>query len=130
MVQITRHGTTSEAAMSWERLRSLLLRAGVPFDLFEPVRDLLKAPASVQRNDALDRLATAVEENGANGTTRHRLLPALATGDAHARRLALELSARLPPLDASLIEPLRPLLRDRHLPAAVRLEAAVALTRA
>src|SRR4029079_12050131 len=28
---------TREAGMSWERLRSTLLRGGVPFDLFEPV---------------------------------------------------------------------------------------------
>src|SRR5262249_3207521 len=61
--------------------------------------------------------------------TLPRLFPALAAGDAHARRLALELSARVPPLEISLIELLRPLLRDRRLPAAARVEAAVAMTR-
>src|SRR5437867_3788932 len=122
-------GATCEALMSWERLRPQLLRAGVPFDLFEPLRDVLAAPASTQRADALGHLAAAVEQSLADGSTVARLFPALAAGDKDARRLALELTERLTPLDPSSVELLRPLLRDRHLPAAARLEAAVALTR-
>src|SRR6266480_223784 len=107
--------------MSWERLRSTLLLGGVPFDVFEPVREALTAPPP-QREETLRRLAAAVQENDGNGSTLPRLFPALTAGDAHARRLALDLSAYLPPLDASLIELLRPLLRDRRLPATARVE--------
>src|SRR5438093_9527928 len=114
--------------MSWERLRSTLLLGGVPFDLLEPVREALTALAP-QREESLRRVAEAVQQNDGNGSTLPRLFPALTAGDAHARRLALDLSAYLPPLDAALIELLRPLLRDRGLPAAARLEAAVAMTR-
>ncbi|HTK78278.1 MAG TPA: hypothetical protein VL371_23660 [Gemmataceae bacterium] len=114
--------------MSWEHLRSTLLRGGVPFDLFEPIQESLTATAP-RREESLRRLAAAVQPNGGNGSTLARLFAALIAEDAHARALALELAAYLPPLDASLIEPLRPLLRDRRLPAAARLEAAVAMTR-
>ena len=70
--------------MSWERLRSTLLLGGVSFDLFEPVREALSAPAP-QREESLRRLATAVQQNDGNGSTLPRLLPALTSGDAHAR---------------------------------------------
>src|SRR5262245_30066133 len=119
---------TDEALMSWERLRSTLLLAGVPFDLFEPLREALTASAP-KREETLRRLYAVIQQNGGNGSTLPRLFPALAAGDAHARRLALELSARVPPLEISLIELLRPLLRDRRLPAAALVEAAVAMTR-
>jgi hypothetical protein len=116
--------------MSWERLRSTLLRAGVPFDLFEPLRKALTTPASRQRDECVRGLVAVVEQNDGNGTTLHRLFTALAEGDAHARRLALDLVAHLPPLEVPSIELLRPLLRDRRLAGAARLEAAVAMTRA
>src|SRR5262245_12819928 len=115
--------------MSWERLRSTLLRGGVPFELFDPLRAALTTTSSPQRDESLRRLAVFVEQNVGNGSLLNRLFPALASGDAHARRLALDLVAHLPPLDAELIEHLRPLLRDRRLPAAARMEAAVAMTR-
>lgn len=115
--------------MSWERLRSTLLRGGVPFELFDLLRAALAMSISPQRDESLRRLATFVEQNGGNGSLLNRLFPALASGDTHARRLALDLAVHLPPLDASLIEVVRPLLRDRRLPAAARMEAAVAMTR-
>jgi hypothetical protein len=116
--------------MSWERLRSRLLRTGVPFDLFEPLRESLTLPNSPQRQESLRRLADVVEQNAGDGSPLARLFTGLAAGDAEARRLALELAAQLPPLDAALIDLLRPLLRDRHVPGAARIEAAVAMTRA
>src|SRR5262249_19699983 len=119
---------TDEALMSWERLRSTLLRAGVPFDLFEPLREALTPPPE-RPEESLQRLAAAVEQNNGNGSTPPRPIPDLVTGHAHARRLAPELAAPLAPLDAALVGQLRPLLRDRHLPAAARVEAAVAMTR-
>jgi hypothetical protein len=114
-----------DAAIAWDRLRPELARAGVPPILFPPLYEVIHAPAA-RRDAALRTAAAALQPDGHAG----RVLAALATSDRReVRRLALELASRLPPLDAATVERLRPLLRDRHIPAAVRLAAAVALTR-
>lgn len=112
--------------MAWDRLRPLLLRTGVPSNLFEPIRAVLDATSGEQRTILVRQLVPALTVDGHAA----RLLRALAAGGQDARRLGLELVAVLPaPLDPAIIQRLRPLLRDRRLPAPARLAATEALTR-
>src|SRR5579871_2813048 len=116
--------------MAWEVLQPILERGGIAAhapELLAPIRQVTLSENADQRRKALDALAAAVGANGVAG----RLLNVLA-GDksADARRLALEVAARLPaPLPGGAVPRLRPLLRDRRVPAHVRMASALALLR-
>jgi hypothetical protein len=117
--------------MAWQLLEPILRRAGFAHDapqLLAPLRRAADAGDRPGRDRALNAAAAALAANGHAAA----LLRALAGADEPtARRLALELAARLPASpDSALLDDLRPLLRDRRIPTAVRLAATAALARA
>src|SRR5438270_2860846 len=101
--------------MTWHVLKPILVREGIAGDaphLFETVQNVAQSGDELTRRQALSTAAAALSADG----DAARLLRALA-GDDHpaARRLALELAARLPAEPVRLTW-LRPLLRDRRIP--------------
>jgi hypothetical protein len=116
--------------MSWHVLEPILLRAGLARDapqLVAPLRQVAEADDLPARDRAL---AACVAALGGNGHAERFVRSLAEADDPAARRLALELLARLPAPDPTRMTGLRPLLRDRRLPLDDRLAAAVALARA
>jgi hypothetical protein len=116
--------------MAWRIVEPILQRDGIAADapgLLAPLRRAVDAGDRLGRRRALDAAAAALGSDGPAA----RLLAALAGSDEPAaRRIALELAARLPQVAGPLFKRLRPLLRDRQVPSAARLAAALALVRA
>jgi hypothetical protein len=116
--------------MFWHVLEPILLREGFARDaphFVEPLRQAAEAADPPARDRALAACAAAL---GGNGHAARFLGVLAGSEEPDARHLALELAARLPALpDPALVPALRALLRDRRLPPAVRLAAAVALVR-
>jgi hypothetical protein len=115
--------------MAWQIVGPILEREGIARDvpqLLAPLRAAVDATAPAARRRAL----TAAAKLGTDGHSE-RLLRALAGSDeVPARRLALELVARLPtPHEPTLTAWIRPLLRDRRIRSRVRVAAAARLFR-
>lgn len=116
--------------MAWHEVEPILRRDGLADtapELLAPLRLVAEAGDRPGRRHALDAAVAALGTDGRAA----RLVGALAEADAPAaRRLALELAARIPQLPPKTRQRLRPLLRDRYIPAAARVAAAVAFIRA
>jgi uncharacterized C2H2 Zn-finger protein len=113
--------------MAWSELASLLRRNGIEPDA-PPWIALVEAetPDGDNYQTAIAAIIESIEAQG-NSIEILRVL----CGEEHPapRRLALELAGRLTALDSILVPWLRPLLRDRRLPRAARVDAAAALLR-
>jgi uncharacterized C2H2 Zn-finger protein len=113
--------------MAWSELATILRRNGFVPDAL-PWIALAEAGRTGDsgRQAALADIIASVADQG-NSTALLRALCGEQLPEA--RRLALELTAQLPALDSILVPWIRPLLRDRRLPRADRLDAAAALLR-
>jgi uncharacterized C2H2 Zn-finger protein len=84
----------------------------------------LRSVTPAEREEALTTVATALAGHDPRGGLLRYLAGA---PDVSARLLALELAARLPTADRSLLSVIRPLLQDRTLPIGAQFAAVVVL---
>jgi hypothetical protein len=117
--------------MNWQTLETLARvdpRPQVEPDLVERVKQAMRAVGAGAGEAALTALAEAIR---APGTAAQLLTLLAASTEPAARRIALELTVRLPKLlHKSAVVVLPALLRDKRIPREVRLAAVAVLVRA